>query len=50
MPESIEAADFHNMGFQFRPDEKVQINLLAAEARKCAELLYAIKCVSDESH
>lgn len=47
-PESIAASDFHKMGFNFRPDEKVQINLLAAEARKCAELLYAIKCL-DES-
>ena len=47
-PENVVSEDFNKMGFTFRPDEKVQINLLAAEARKCAELLYAIKCVSDE--
>ena len=41
-PEEILPSDFHRMGFQFRADEKIQINLLAAEARKCAELLYAL--------
>jgi sestrin len=41
-PESIVPSDFHHMGFTFRPDEKCQINLLASEARKCAELVYAL--------
>jgi sestrin len=44
-PEAIVPSDFHNMGFNFRPDEKCQINLLAAEARRCAELLYALHAV-----
>lgn len=44
-PEDILASDFHNMGFTFRPDEKVQINLLASEARKQGELLYALFAV-----
>ena len=43
-PENIVPSDFHKMGFSFRPDEKIQVNLLAAEARKCAELLHVIKC------
>lgn len=41
-PEQIVPSDFHRMGFTFRPDEKCQINLLASEARKCSELVYAL--------
>lgn len=45
-PETVYPADFINMGFTFRPDEKVQINLLATEARKCAEILYALHALT----
>ncbi|KAI3649805.1 hypothetical protein MP228_005437 [Amoeboaphelidium protococcarum] len=41
-PESIVPSDFHKMGFSFRYDEKVHINLLASEARQCCNLLYAL--------
>jgi sestrin len=44
-PETIVPSDFRRMGFTFRPDEKCQINLLAAEARKLAELLYTLHAV-----
>jgi Tfp pilus assembly PilM family ATPase len=44
-PEHIVPSDFHKMGFTFRPDEKVQINLLASEARKCSSLLHALHAV-----
>ena len=43
-PERIVPSDFR-MGFSFRNDEKCHINLLAAEARKCAVLLYGLHAV-----
>lgn len=47
-PEAIQANDFHHVGFNFRNDEKCHINILAAEARKCAELLYALHALMDQ--
>jgi len=42
---SISMADL-NLGTQFQPEEKVHVALLAAESRRQASLLYALRGVS----
>ena len=44
-PETINFEDFSNIGYQFRPDEKCHIALLATESNKQAELLYALYAI-----
>ncbi|CAI2173427.1 6145_t:CDS:2 [Funneliformis geosporum] len=44
-PEDIEYSDWKNVGFQLRAEEKCHVNLIAAEARKQAELIYGLSCV-----
>ncbi|CAG8505229.1 16231_t:CDS:2 [Funneliformis caledonium] len=44
-PEDIEYSDWKTAGFQLRAEEKCHVNLIAAESRKQAELIYGLSCV-----
>jgi sestrin len=44
-PETVTKADFELSGYNFKPDEKAHIVLLAIEARRQASLLYALHSV-----
>jgi sestrin len=44
-PDRIIRNDFENIGVDLRPEEKCHVALLAAEARKQAELLYGLHVV-----
>lgn len=44
-PEIITAADFHGFTTTFTADERVHIVMLVCEARRQAELLYALRAV-----
>lgn len=46
-PEKVVLSDLKNLGVSLLPKEKVHVTLLAAEARKQAELLYAIRALVD---
>lgn len=45
-PYVVTAQDFVNLGYSLAPEEKCHIALLATEARKQAELMYALYAVS----
>ncbi len=45
-PQTLLPHDFNSMGYELRPEEKVHINIIALEAKKQAELLYALKAIS----
>eukprot|EP01091_Cochliopodium_minus_P016544 TRINITY_DN6241_c0_g2_i1.p1 TRINITY_DN6241_c0_g2~~TRINITY_DN6241_c0_g2_i1.p1 ORF type:complete len:576 (+),score=135.49 TRINITY_DN6241_c0_g2_i1:183-1730(+) len=41
IPESVTVSDFSNIGYHFRPDEKLHITLLSLESRKQSIMTYA---------
>jgi hypothetical protein len=47
-PERTEREQFIDMGFQFKTREKIHVNLLAMEARKQMELVYALKQIQNQ--
>lgn len=49
-PEELDSRDFSRFGFTLRNEEKVHINLLVAEARRQAELVYALHTISVFAH
>ncbi|RUS19053.1 PA26 p53-induced protein-domain-containing protein [Jimgerdemannia flammicorona] len=46
-PEEIRYRDWKNIGLSLRPEEKCHVNLLAVEARKQVELVYALYAVDN---
>ncbi|KAI9139266.1 PA26 p53-induced protein-domain-containing protein [Paraphysoderma sedebokerense] len=46
VPETVNYSDFSRMGVVLRPEEKCHVNLLVVEARRQAELVYALSAVT----